>query len=105
MLRGRSPMQFLLRKQRTSLTTPSAPLRLLRAIFLVAQPPLLWRPLEEGNSSRFNISSFWAERQRSSPLPNYFAASAGPMSDCLATAPCPPAIVAPVIPYFLSTSP
>jgi hypothetical protein len=29
--------------QRTSLTTPSAPLRSLRGILLMAQPPLLWR--------------------------------------------------------------
>ena len=39
---------------RKFLTTPSAPLGILRAIFLLAQIPLLW---EEGNSSHFTISS------------------------------------------------
>src|SRR5207302_1953095 len=39
------------------------------------------------------------------PNTDYFAARAGPMSDCLATVPWPPAIVAPVMPYFLRISP
>src|SRR6266850_177998 len=46
-----------------------------------------------------------ADVRRTSHNADYLAARAGPMSDCLATVPWPPAIVAPVMPYFLRISP
>ena len=47
----------------TELTTPSAPFRRLRSIFLMAQPPLL---CEEGNERRYPFTSLLHSDDRNS---------------------------------------